>query len=310
MQKLQVCVYDAGAGRRVGSVFEGTVYDLNLCCVQQLAAERGIKDAYGVANRLVPADLGEFLSAGGEALSAARKALGWVLSDGGKEGPAAEPLYHLLKDTALKAPILPSTKVLCLGDTYETHAETAGVAQQAEPGLFFKMSQVVVGPDEWVIIPKDEYAHPMVYDTELTVVIGKAGRNIPEEQVDDHIWGYTVLNDLTMRGLKRRGPVYKAFETSAPVGPWIVPKDQVADRDNLEMSFRINGKQVQEGNTSKLVFSLTSMVADLSRWYVLRPGDIIATGGPGATEHLSPGDVMEAEIEGIGILRNPIRIED
>ena len=210
----------------------------------------------------------------------------------------------------LRAPIIPSTKVICMGDTYVSHAALAGSEQPERPGIFFKMSQVVVGPDEWVIYPKNCYPKPLVYDTELTVVIGKAGMSIPEEEVDDHIWGYTILNDLTLRGAKDLRPRYKCFESSAPVGPWIVPKDQVDDWLNLDLKFRINGKQVQEGNTSNLVFSIPSMVSEVSKYHALRLGDIICLGGPGATEQIDVGDVIEAEVEGIGVLRNPVKLED
>ena len=233
MQELRVCVFDGGAGDRVGSVADDRVYDLNLCCVQQLTAGKGIKEAYRLANGLVPSQLEDFLTGGNQALAAAREGVKWVLREGSEEGPAGEPLYSSARDVKLRAPILPSTKVICMGDTYQSHADVAGSPQPPEPGLFFKMSQVVVGPDEPVIIPKHHYPQPFVYDTELTLVIGKLGRSIPEDEAEGHIWGYTVLNDLTLRGAKEEGPRYKVFETSAPVGPWIVPRDQIADRESL-----------------------------------------------------------------------------
>ena len=310
MQEIRACIYNAGNGDRLGSVLDDAVYDLNLCCAAQLTGEMGIKDAYRLANNLVPPELGEFIAGGDESLAAARSGLTWVIREGATEGAANETLRHSANDVKLRAPILPSTKVIMMGDTYQSHADLGGSSQPPEPGLFFKMSQVVVGPDEWVVIPKHYHPQPMVYDTELTVVMGKPGMSIPEDEIEDYIWGYTVLNDLTLRGVKSMGPRYKVFETSAPVGPWIVPRDQVADRGNLKLSFRINGKQVQEGSTAKHVFTIPYMIAEVSRYHALRPGDIIATGGPGATENLNPGDVMEAEVEGVGVLRNPIKLED
>ena len=103
------------------------------------------------------------------------------------------------------------------------------------------MSQVVVGPDEWVIIPK-HHQEPVVGGSELTVVFGKTGRSLSEGHAEEYIWGYTILNDVTLRG--RPGPTHKVFESSAPVGPWIVPKDQVADPHGLSLTLRINGEQV------------------------------------------------------------------
>ncbi len=310
MQELKVCVYEGEAGSRVGSVVDGSVYDLNLCCVEQLSSENAIKDAYQLAATLAPPSLEEFIVGGGAVLAAARRGLQWVLEHGTSTGPAGEPLRYSTKEVRLLAPILPSTKVICMGDTYESHAALGGSEQPSEPGLFHKMSQVVVGPDDPVVIPKVYHPDPMVYDTELTVVMGKGGRSIPENQIEDHIWGYTVFNDLTLRAVKDKGPRYKVFETSAPVGPWIVPKDQVSDRDNLRLSFRINGEEVREGSTSKLVFSIPTMIAEVSKWFVLRPGDIITTGGAGAAKPLEPGDVIEATIEGIGTLRNHVVLEE
>ena len=196
MQNLRVCVYEAGAGDRLGSVVEDRVYDLNLCCAQQLSAEKGALDSYRLANNLVPRDLGAFL-AGGHTLSAARDALSWALSAGAQEGPSGEPLYHGARDVKLKAPIIPSTKVICLGDVYISHLAIGGSPIPDTAGLFYKMSQVVVGPEEWVVIPK-HHTGPVVYGTELTLVIGKAGRSIPEDRVEDHIWGYTIFNDVTL----------------------------------------------------------------------------------------------------------------
>jgi len=308
MQELKVCVYDAGAGERVGGVAGDKVYDLNLCCLQQLASEKQSLDAYRLANTIVPSQLGAFLSGGSQVLPAAREALAFVLSEGSREAPGGERLFHDTKDVKLKAPILPSTKVLCMALAYKSHADVGGKTPYGSPQWFIKMSQVVVGPDDWVVLPKHHYPEPVVYGTELTVVIGKRGKCIPEDQAEDHVWGYTILNDVTLRGRTKESN-RKIFDTSAPVGPWIVPGDQIADPYNLRLSFRINGKQVQDGTTSRLLFTIPAIVAEVSNWFTLEPGDIIATGDVGATEPLKPDDIMEAEIEGIGILRNPVRLE-
>lgn len=309
MQELKLCVYDAGAGGRVGSVVDDRVYDLNLCCLQQLASEKGSLEAYRLANNMVPPELGHFLSAGSQVLSAAREALAFVLEQDSQEAPAGESLFHSTKTVKLKAPILPSTKVICMALSYKSHADVGGKTPYDSPQWFIKMSQVVVGPEDWMVIPKHHHPAPVVYGTELTVVIGKQGKCIPEDQAEGHIWGYTILNDVTLRGRVKESN-RKIFDTAAPVGPWIVPKDQIADPHNLNLSFRINGKQVQDGATSSLLFTIPAIVAEVSKWFTLEPGDIIATGDIGATEPLKPGDIMEAEIESIGILRNPVKLED
>jgi len=308
MQELKVCVYDAGAGARVGSVVGDSVYDLNLCCVQQMANDRQVRESYRLADTMVPSQLEAFLSGGGAVLSAARAALEFVLREGSRQGPAGESLLHDAKAVQLRAPILPTSKVVCLALAYKSHADIGGKTPYGNPEWFIKMSQTVVGPEEWVILPK-HHEGPVVYGTELTLVMGKAGKCIPEDQAMDHVWGYTILNDVTLRG-RAREPNRKIFDTCAPVGPWIVPQDQIPDPQNLGLLFRLNGRKVQDGRTSSMLFPVSAMVAEISKWFTLQPGDIIATGDIGATEALKPGDVMEAEIERIGILRNPVKLEE
>jgi 2-keto-4-pentenoate hydratase/2-oxohepta-3-ene-1,7-dioic acid hydratase in catechol pathway len=307
MQEIKLCLYDIGDGDRVGSVVGDRVYDLNLCCARQLADEKGSADPYRLANSMVPQDLGGILGGGDRVLADTRHALEWVLDNDSQEGPSGEPLSYALKDIKLKAPILPTTKVICMGGVFPTHLQIAGVDPHEFPMEFYKMSQVVVGPDEWVIIPKSHQT-PVVGGSELTAVFGKTGRSFSEDQADDHIWGYTVLNDVTLRGIPT--PTHKIFESSAPVGPWIVPKDQIADPQNLKLIMRINGEQVQEGSTSSMLASIHAMAAHCSKWMTLIPGDILATGDLGSTDPIKPGDIMEVEVEGVGVLRNPVKLED
>jgi 2-keto-4-pentenoate hydratase/2-oxohepta-3-ene-1,7-dioic acid hydratase in catechol pathway len=182
-----------------------------------------------------------------------------------------------------------------------------GALPHAYPHYLVKLSQVVVGPEDWVVLPT-HHPDPVVYGTELTVVIGARARKVSEEEASDHIWGYTILNGLTLLG--RYNPNSKVFDNCASVGPWIAPSDQVADPGNVDLSFRLNGKQTQSGNTRNLKFSIASMVAEVSKWLTLNPGDIIATGDLGTAEYLKAGDIMEAEIEGIGVLSNPVKLEE
>ena len=294
MQELKVCLYDAGTGVRLGSVVADRVYDLERCGATGHEAQSTA--------------LADFLAGGSAALAAARQALARVLQAGSTEGPSGETLAYPLESVSLRAPIVPSTKVICMGRTFESHVVIGGLEPHPKPTPFYKLTQVVVGPDEYVVLPKHHYPEPVVYGTELTVVIGKEGRSISEDRAAEHIWGYTVLNDVTMRGAYQT--VAKSFDTSAPVGPWIVPQDQIGDPHNLQLTFRLNGEQVQAGSTRDLRFTVPAMVAESSKWVTLRPGDIIATGDVGATVPLRPGDLMEADVEGIGVLRNPVRLEE
>lgn len=307
MQQLKLCVFETTTGTRLGSVADGRVYDLNLCCARYQKDQQKVSGAYGLAATLVPGDLGGFIRGGAAAICNARESLQWVMKAGVEDGPLGEPLWHDTRSTKLRAPILSSTKVICMGGVYPSHLQIAGVKPHEFPIPFYKLTQSVVGPDDWVIIPK-HHQEPVVGGSELTVVFGRKGRSITVEQANDFIWGYTVLNDLTLRG--RPGPTHKVFETSSPVGPWIVPKDQIADPHNLRLLFRINGAQVQDGNTSSMLATIQAMIAEVSKWMTLEPGDILATGDLGGTQFLRPGDVVEAEVEGVGVLLNPIKLEE
>ena len=148
------------------------------------------------------------------------------------------------------------------------------------------------------------------------VVIGKAGKNISQEQAMEHVWGYTVINDISARDLQMRHQQFfkgKALDGSCPMGPWIITSDELTDPHNLVVRLRVNGEIKQESNTNDLIFNIPTLIHVLSQGMTLEPGDIIATGTPAGVgfartpqEFLRPGDLLETEVEGIGILRNPV----
>ncbi len=307
MQELRVCVYDAGEGPRVGSVEGRRVYDLNLCCAARLEVQ-GVDDPFGLAEVMAPPGLSGFLAGGEEVLAEARRSMEWALGQAEDAAAAGRALWLNLGDVRLKAPITAATKVICMGRVFMSHVVIGGLEPHPKPTPFYKLNQVVVGPDEWVVLPRHHYPDPVVYGTELTVVIGKSGRSIPEDRVQDHVWGYTILNDVTMRGV--HNTMAKVFDTSAPVGPWITPRDQFRNPHAARLRLRLNGQEVQSGNTKDLRFTIEDMVSESSKWLTLQPGDVISTGDVGATVPLSPGDVMEAEVDGLGVLRNPVKLEE
>ena len=294
---------------RVVTVHNDTVYDLNKCCSEKLLAEN-ISNANSVANTLIPSTLKDFLNAEVDVINQSQKVMKWVTSKKNINNNDKQGLSWNIAEKTLASPIISSSKIIMIGDTYISHADRAGILPPDRPGIFFKMSQVVIGNNDWIIYPKNYYPQPLKFDTELAVVIGKSGMSIPEDQVQDHIWGYTICNDLTLSGAKDLGPRYKCFETSAPIGPWIVPKSQLKNPLDLHMQFRINGKTVQEGHTSNLIFTIESIISEVSEYHKLSPGDIISLGGPGPTTSLNPGDIVEAEIESIGILSNTVKLEE
>ena len=302
MAKLKIALVKKNDEERIVNIDGATVYDLANCFIA-MAKENNID--FSGSNQYIPNNLEEFIKHGDSAIKNSSEAVDWA-----KNIVAGnQDLKWELEPNSIKAPIINSSKIIMIGDTYKSHAEIGGHVPPTRPGIFFKMSQVVIATDEPIIYLKNYYPQPLKFDTELAVIIGKEGMSIPENEIQDHIWGYTICNDLTISGVKDLGPRYKCFESSAPIGPWIVHKSQLGDPLNLNLEFRINGKTVQTGNTNKLIFSTESIISEVSMYHKLRPGDIISLGGPGPTTTLNPGDIAEAEIESIGILKNPVILE-
>lgn len=214
------------------------------------------------------------------------------------------------------APIARPGKVICIGLNYRDHAEETGAAIPTEPVVFNKFPQAVVGPDDAVELPA--VAHEVDYEAELVVVIGKGGKNIPKSAALSHVAGYMCGNDVSARDWQKGRPggqwlLGKTPDTFAPTGPWLVTHDEVGDAHQVRVQLRLNGQTMQDSTTKELIFGIEELIAHLSQLFALAPGDLIFTGTPpgvGAARKppvfIKPGDVMEVEIDGLGILRNPV----
>jgi 2-keto-4-pentenoate hydratase/2-oxohepta-3-ene-1,7-dioic acid hydratase in catechol pathway len=229
---------------------------------------------------------------------------------------------HALDEVHLAAPIPhPRRNVMCVGTNNSDHVkETAelrhrSAANPAYPVLFTKATTTINGPYDPIEIDP-AVSREIDWEVELAVIIGRGGKNIREEEALSHVFGYTVLNDVTARDLQEKHKQYfkgKSLDGSCPMGPWIVTADEIADPQNLALTLRVNGETKQDANTGLMIFSVKSLIAALSAGMTLEPGDIIATGTPGGVgftrtppEFLQPGDSVEAEVEGIGLIRNPV----
>jgi 2-keto-4-pentenoate hydratase/2-oxohepta-3-ene-1,7-dioic acid hydratase in catechol pathway len=229
---------------------------------------------------------------------------------------------HDLSDVQLAAPIpRPRKNLMCLGWNYAEHAkETALIrGQEAKapeyPVIFTKAPTTINSPYGNIIIDP-RVSEEIDWEVELAVIIGNGGKNISEEDALSHVFGYTVLNDVSARDLQSRHKQFfkgKSIDGYCPMGPWIVTADEIKDPQQLVVSLRINGITRQEGNTSMMIFPIRTIIAVLSKGMTLEPGDIIATGTPSGVgfarnppEFLKAGDVMETEVEGIGVLRNVV----
>ncbi|AFH43111.1 fumarylacetoacetate hydrolase family protein [Fervidicoccus fontis] len=212
-------------------------------------------------------------------------------------------------------PVLDSEKFLCVAVNYKQHGQESGLKPPSRPYFFPKFPTSLVGHEDNILKPK--VSEKVDWEVELGVVIGKAGKYIKKDDADEHIFGYTIVNDITMRdwqfpplgslGLDWIGG--KTMDLSTPVGPYIVTKDEIDNPNNLKLYLRVNGSIEQNGSTNDLIFNVEELIEWSSKGITLRPGDIISTGTPSGVGHsknkyLKGGDEVEAEVEKIGILRN------
>ncbi|MFC1661733.1 fumarylacetoacetate hydrolase family protein [Gemmatimonadota bacterium] len=206
-----------------------------------------------------------------------------------------------LSAVKLLAPVTPS-KVIAVGLNYQSHLGEREPA--AYPGLFAKYPTCIVGPDTDIVRPPD--SRNLHYEGELVVVIGKKAKNVPRETASDYVFGVTAGNDLSERDWQRDDLQWlraKASDTFGPIGPVIT---RGLNHNDLLLQTRVNGEVRQSERTRDLIFDVEEIVSYVSRYVTLLPGDVIFTGTPGSTTALEPGDVVEVEVEGVGVLRNTV----
>ena len=284
---MRVASYRSGNERSWGVIGDGQVSDA-----------RSVRDA--------PRSLRELLGSADRAH--------WL------EAVAAPAVRTLtLADVHLLAPIEPRQDLIALGLNYRTHVdETSGATKQAappkQPILFGKAASSVTGPETEIRFDPSVTTE-VDWEVELAVVVGRTGRDIAPDAALDHIFGYTVANDVSARDLQFQdgGQWYrgKSLDTFCPLGPWIVTSDELGDARGLRVTLRVNGVTKQDASTDDLIFAIPAIIASVSNGRTLYPGDVILTGTPGGVgftrvppEFLRDGDLVEAEIERIGVLRN------
>lgn len=196
------------------------------------------------------------------------------------------------------------TKIIGIGQNYRAHAAEMGKGIPEEPLMFLKpLSAVIV---DGAAIERPAGYERVDFEGELGVVIGKRARRVPREQALDYVEGYTIVNDVTVRDLQKKDGQWtraKGFDTFCPIGPKVVPG---LDPSKLHLTTRVNGVVKQDSPTSDLIFDVPTLISFVSQHMTLEPGDIISTGTPSGVGNLNPGDVVEIEISGIGVLRNPV----
>ncbi len=320
---MKLLTYRIGKELRLGALLGESVIDLNKGCARYLRNVRGEKAAQRVANKVLPPDMLSFLDAGKSAMDAAKVTIEYVAKLG---KPEKRGITHKLDAVSIAAPIpRPRKDIFCLGMNYADHVLEVSKSRGTPvppppkdlPSPFSKPPTTVIGPHDPIVHPK--VTQKLDYEIELAFIIGKKGKYIPEAKAYEHIAGYTVFNDVSARDLQFDVGIFrgKGLDTFAPMGPYLVTTDEIPNPHTLDMELKVNGEVRQKSNTENLIVKIPRTVHLLSSGMTLEPGDIVTTGTPAGVgmgrtppTFLEPGDVVEATIERIGTLKNPVIAED
>ena len=321
---MKLVTFEHVAGRsRIGAVLGDDQAGLRVVDLQ-LAWALSLRESQPDA--VVPPDMRTLFAGGDTSLAIARKALEYVAQLGAAGGrvtsPSGEALIYSLGDVKLRAPITPKKFFHTAGNFREHHEEAskAGFSHPVMPWIvFFQNVDAIIGPDDPVIYP-EHLTQELDYELELAVVLKKAGKHFTAEEASSYIGGYVIFNDITARDIQRtemKSGVFsfcKGIDTFCPLGPWIVTADEIPDAHNLAMELRVNGESRQRSHSGKMSVKIPEILAHYSPMGY-SAGDVVSTGtvsgvaafsGDPKAWYLKPGDMMECEIEKIGVLRNPV----
>ena len=265
-------------------------------------ADGGVVDLSAVDPSL-PTDMAAFLARGEDALAAARAA------SESADGIAADDLRLL--------PVVPRPpKILCVARNYGEHAREAGLDVLEQPNIFIRFAQSLIADGEPIQVPR--VSRQCDWEAELAVVIGRGGKHISRDRALEHVAGYTIFNDVSIRDWQIKKPPIqfgagKNFDATGPLGPDLVTSDEVPDPGSLRLELSVNGETRQSGSTSEMIFSVEELIEFISTFTTLEPGDVIATGTPSGVGHfrdppvyLQAGDTVRIEIERVGVQVNPV----
>lgn len=317
---MQLVTFTSGLQQRLGAWESDRVLDLQAAYIAwwEKQSNNPCQGAQlHLAQAQLPSAMLEFIALGDPALELARTVRQSALQgDLPATTAAGEPLWHKRSAVHLLPPIPRPGKIIAIGLNYRDHAAETNLQVPPHPTLFAKFATCLVGADAPVVHPGNGITTKLDYEVELAVVIGRGGRRIPEAQALQHVYGYSVMNDVSARDLQFEDGQWlkgKALDSFAPFGPAIVPADEVPDPQALNLRLTLNGQIMQDSNTRHMIFPVAYLVSYLSQLITLEPGDVISTGTPPGVGfsrkppvYLHPGDVMTAEVEGVGALTNPI----
>jgi 2-keto-4-pentenoate hydratase/2-oxohepta-3-ene-1,7-dioic acid hydratase in catechol pathway len=307
---MRLISYRHEGRERVGARDNGAVVDLT-AAYAALLAERGTADPQAAAAAVLPCDMVALLEQGDEGLAAAREALAF---GAGRDDMVVDASAVELLPVVPRPP-----KIICVARNYGAHAAEAGLQVLEVPNLFIRFPRSLVADGAPVLVPR--VSEQVDWEAELAVVIGRPGKRVPAERAYDHVAGYTLFNDVSIRDWQLRKPPVqfgagKNFDGSGPLGPELVTRDEVPDPHALDITCSVNGEVMQSSNTGDMIFDIPTLIEHISQFTTLEPGDVIATGTPSGVGHfreppvyLKPGDMVTVEIDGLGVLRNPVEEE-
>lgn len=267
----------------------------------------GVVDLHDVSDA-VPTDMRALLEGGDAAMAAARAAL--------EEG-RGRPEARAPADIQLLPPVPDPPKIICIARNYAEHAAEANLELLEYPNIFIRYRQSLIADGEAIQVPR--VSVQVDWEAELAVVIGKSGKHISRERALEHVAGYAIFNDVSVRDWQLRVKQFgagKNFDASGPFGPDLVTADEVPDPQALSIRLEVNGAEMQSSTTAQMVFSVAELIEHISTYSTLQPGDVIATGTPSGVGHfrkppvyLKPGDTVRIEIEKVGVQQNPVIAE-
>jgi 2-keto-4-pentenoate hydratase/2-oxohepta-3-ene-1,7-dioic acid hydratase in catechol pathway len=313
---MKLVSYVHGGDVRLGAVDGDMVIDLNRAYAA-MQRNQGLLAAAATADAVLPTDAVTFLALGPPTLDAARDALAHARSLA-PERARQSLIIAPVDGVELLPPVPRPPKIVCVARNYADHAKEAGLQISEIPIVFARFPATLVAHGGAIIRPT--VSEQLDWEGELAVIIGKGGRHIARHDAMDHIAGYSIFNDVTVRDYQFRVTQYtsgKNFAASGPFGPYLVLKEEIPDPHALRITTEVNGVLKQDGNTRDMLYDLPMILGHISEWIALEPGDVIATGTPAGVgfkrdppEFLRPGDHVAVTVSGLGTLSNTVRAEE
>jgi acylpyruvate hydrolase len=306
---------------KIGIVFnENKIMDVNVAYTFYLENELEVIDSKQIANAIMPNDMLSVIkryTMFNRELNNLIKYINKLKEDEVKK----HNIFYDLSEVKFRPPIMNPSKIVCIGLNYEDYRKMLGYEKPEVPYFFLKAPSTLIGHEDVIYIPQgripETTSNCLFHEFEFAFIIGKRARFVSKNDAEKYIFGYTIFNDITAHDIEMKKIGHfsyqqrsKAFDTFSPVGPWIVTKDQLKDVNNLRIIRRRNGVIECASNTRYMIFKIPEIIEFLTEIMTLEPGDIVSTASPpaGPEDGLKDGDIIEAEIEGIGILKNYVKL--